>query len=194
VTVDATATTTTRAAHAETTDETILARFSAMAKQLPPNAVAQRVAMGDVAYPRNEQENQAMGGFALLLVTTVARDEEELPLRRVVLHLRTRDIDLPKVAAKPAIVRDPLVSSAYGAARSDELYLLPVFATRVPAIISIDLAHNRKDLRVLEFPVAPQDDALPPEVVVRGDVEEPQHDALKKLAEEEFHWSTLGVN
>ena len=72
-----------RTQHQPTTDAIVLRRLDDTVAEIPQGNVAVRVVIGDATYPRTQQELSDMGGFALLLVTAVSHDSEELPVDRV---------------------------------------------------------------------------------------------------------------
>ncbi len=147
----------------------------------------ERVAIGDVAYPRNQSENQAMAGFALLLVTSVVHDQSELPLSRVIAKTKAGELALQRAALKRSELTGGKLLKTLGAYRTDELYYLPLLVTRVPGLIAVDFAAHRSGLEIMSF--LPEDDAMPAGVTVPNDIAQPDVNIALKIADEEFEWS-----
>jgi hypothetical protein len=163
----------------------ILGRLRDTLRDIPRGAIAARMALGDVAYPRSQAELDALGGFALLLVTALAHDEAELPIDGAVAKTRTAVAPLPLVASRASTVTDD-IGAVLGSHRHDAVYLLPVFATRVPMTVVISFRGGNRSLDLLRFPPPPEADPLPRELDLSGEMREPLVQAIDRLLQDEL--------
>lgn len=173
--------------HGRTTEAQVMEHLLEMAKALPPGKVASRGAVGDLAYPRDSAENSAMAGYALLMVTTVTRDPEELPLASVRVQMQEGSLPLQRIGRTLGPVRHPEVVRLFGPHRGAELYYLPIAFTRLPCSVQVDFAANRKNLEVMRFPPAPDADGWSKNMaILKPGAPDPV--AVAALAEREFGW------
>jgi hypothetical protein len=170
-----------------TTEDEIIRRLERISSGLPKGAKLQRVAIGDVAYPRTQAENVAMGGYALLLITSIVHEPDELPLGRVTVQDVAGVLPLQRAALRRVVV-DARLGAALGTHRTDELYYIPVFLTRVPSVLVVDFARNRTGLEMLRFPPPATADAFPAGISVIDDIRIPDVDVATVLAREEYGW------
>ncbi len=110
-----------QASNKPTTEDEIVARLERTASSLPTGTTLQRVALADVAYPRTEAENVAMGGYALLLSTSVTHEAVELPLARVVVQNAAGELPLQRAALRHSELVDAKLGTILGTRRDDEL-------------------------------------------------------------------------
>jgi hypothetical protein len=131
----------------------ILGRLDEAVRDVPMNAMAERIAIEDVGYPQSAEEARKMGGMALLLVTALSRDPKELPLARVVLHVGDKAYPLPRLLYRVGTLANPdsPAGRAFGVHRYDGLYYIPIAATRTQSGLTIDFAANRQNFRGLQF-------------------------------------------
>ena len=169
-----------------TTDAVILGRLERTAGEIPPQMQVPRIALADLAYPASQEELRALGGFALLLVTVVCHDAEELPVDRVEAHVGTAVAALPVVTSRRSELGDARLAGIFGRARYDAAYLLPVFTTRQNAKIVVYVGSGRFPLAVLQFPPPPDADELPADLEFNWDPYEPKIDALRALLDREL--------
>ena len=174
-------------AQGQTTDATVIERLRSLASTLPAGANAERAAIGDLAYPKDQAENEAMGGYGLLLVTGVSRHPDELPLGAVKVQSAAGELPLERVALRPGEVTDAEVVRAFGSHRIDELYYFPVALTRLPCKVLVDFAKNRQNFELLSFPPPPDADGFPRGLRVL-DPSDPNTEAVHELAAREFGW------
>lgn len=181
-----------QASNKPTTEDEIISRLERTASSLPARTTLQRVSMADAAYPRTEAENIAMGGYALLLVTSVAHEATELPLARVVVQNAAGELPLQRAALRHSELADARLATILGSHRTDELYYLPVFLTRVQSVLAVDFAKNRSGLEVLHFPPPPHDDAFPADISVIAEISTPTSMRLRSWPERSLdgRWSS----
>jgi hypothetical protein len=172
--------------HQPTTDAVILSRLEKVLADVPTNASVPRIALADVAYPRSQQELQALGGFALMLVTVVCHDSDELPVERVEARVGEQVVNLPLVNSRTIRVNSGRVARVFGGHRFDGVYLVPVFTTRLNARVVVHLRGGSASLEPLRFPPPPDQDNLPEGLRFDWDPRKPQIDALVRLLGDEF--------
>ncbi len=126
------------------------ARLRDAANEYRKYAPVPRVALYDVAYPKDCGELATMKGFAILAVTAVAQDSTELPPSEVYAVVTGAQTPLFQVAGGQSHVAssDTLVSATFGTFRYDALYLLPVSASRAQAEVLVDFAAHRRGFRL----------------------------------------------
>lgn len=115
-----------------------------------------RVGFFDLVQPLDEQEYVALAGHALMLVTTIAREQTELPLRRAYLNVDGREIELQLVSSILSKASDPndRVAKIFGPYRADALYLVPLYRRFERADLFVDFAANKQGLRLGEVTAA----------------------------------------
>ena len=119
-------------------------------KQAPP---LKHQAYYTILEPDDVAEFNALGRYALLVLTVVTQSAEELPLKRVYLRMPDREVPILKIGSWRRNVDQKLVTyKMYGPYREDGLYLFPLGAYLRTAQIQMDLATNRSGLPVLELP------------------------------------------
>lgn len=111
-----------------------------------------RIATFDAAWPGSTAEYRALGGNLLLLVSAVATDKSEFPMR-VYVRSGDRTIPLQRLASRLSEVdRRSSVVSQVGSHRDDEFYLLPANLALAPGDILIDFAANRQAFHLTQLP------------------------------------------
>jgi hypothetical protein len=112
-----------------------------------------RVGFFDMVQPLDEQEYVALAGHALMLVTAIAREPSELPLRRTYINVGGREIELPLVSAVLSKQSDQndRVAKIFGAYRVDALYLVPLHRRFDRADVFVDFAAHKTGLRLGEI-------------------------------------------
>lgn len=132
-------------------------RLEATAVQFASRGDIPRVALFDMAFPADSAEYERMHGYALVVITAVARDSAELPLGRAYVAGAARPETLTVVARILSRVSDAAIGGAFGTYREDVVLLMPMRA-RVPgAALLVDFAAHRSAFRITVF-----DDDLPP--------------------------------
>jgi hypothetical protein len=98
-------------------------------------------------------EFDALGRYAVIILTVVTQRADELPLKRVYLRMPDRELPVLKIASWRKNVDQTLATyKMYGAYREDGFYLFPTAAFLRIAQLQVDLAANRSGLPVLELP------------------------------------------
>jgi hypothetical protein len=172
--------------HVPTSEQAVLQALEDSAREIPAGAFAPRLAFADVTYPRSQAELDAMGGLALVFVTAVTHEESELPIAKVEVAIGAKSARLVEIAARNVLLPDGRAAQAFGKYRSDAVYLMPVFATRVPATLTVFLGRGALPLRVLEFPPPDSKTDLASTFDLSAENREPSRAALCKLLNEEL--------
>jgi hypothetical protein len=145
-------------------------------KQYPPGAIS-RIVLFDSAFPLDEAEYKASGGYGVLMVSALSRDQGELPLASVY-------IDGSKLKFIGGISRevapDSLAHAAFGAFRTDSFWLVPAALFRSDAVITADFARNRMGFTVGNGLPAPAFRTA------NANSEKPDFGILKKLVAREY--------
>lgn len=140
------------------TPESTSGRLEAAAQRiLATGSRASRFANIDIAWGRDAEEQRAMGGHVVVLISAVSQDASELPLKRVYFRSASGvEIDLQRLGGEARDVPADLATrAAFGAHLEDVFYLAPAAALVEPGDVLIDFAVNRTGFRVLGLPVEP---------------------------------------
>ncbi len=145
-----------------------------------------RIALTDVAYPANGEEYAALAGCAVLLVTALAWEKNELPLKRVYVRSGSKRVALQGLTV--LLSRQPAQRASagiFGPHRMDALYLLPVKLIATKAQLMADFARNREGFGLVTFDGTLRDDlAWMRNARSRG--ETPSKEALARMLDREF--------
>ncbi len=116
------------------------------------NGPVPRGILYDIAFPRDNEELQALNGYAVILLTSLAHDRNELPLQRVYVSLDGQETELKQIRLVLSQQTDPnrLSVKMFGAFRADALYLLPAYLRLSPGSLIADFAGG-KSLKVATF-------------------------------------------
>lgn len=99
------------------------------------------------------QEYTALDGYAVILVTALSQEREELPLKRVYILIDGKEIDLKRIKLVLSDQSDVASDAVkvFGPYRGDELYLLPLYLRMKTADFMVDFAKNRVGLKAGAF-------------------------------------------
>jgi len=140
--------------HKNTVDNAYMNRqIAEAAEQYKEYAPIPRIAFYDIAYPKDKSEFVQLNGYGLILISTMAQDENELPLKRVYVFKDGKDVEL-KLLEKTFIKEVNLngqVSKTFGLFRVDSIFLFPIFLKSSSAELRIDFAKNRNGMKVASF-------------------------------------------
>jgi hypothetical protein len=117
------------------------------------NAPIPRVILSDIGYPRTEEEYVALGGNAVILVTVLCQDKNELPLARLYVAVDGKETDLKQIqlVLSEQTTNKTASVTTFGAFRADALYLLPIRFRTSPGDLMADFARNKSGFKVLAF-------------------------------------------
>ncbi len=135
------------------TPAAIQRRIKDAAKQYEEYAPIPRIALYDVAFPKDRREYEALNKHAIVLVTAITQDPAELPLSRVYIRRRGQDAKLTKVVAwRSETESDSLTRKVFGKYREDAFYLLPIETYFEPGLLLLDYEQNRFEFILSEYP------------------------------------------
>jgi hypothetical protein len=135
------------------TPERMNQRIEEAAIKYQANAPIPRVVLYDIGYPYDDQEYAALDGHAIILITALAQEREELPLKRVYVLIDGKEIDLKplKMVLSEQSASSNIPAKTFGAFRMDALYLLPVYLRMKPADLMVDFARNKTGFKIATF-------------------------------------------
>ena len=137
---------------APATPERMSRRIEEAAIKYQAHAPIPHVVLYDIGYPRDDQEYNALDGHAVILLTALAHEREELPLQRAYVLVEGKEIELkPLRLALAELPAGSVSAKTFGAFRADALYLLPVYLRLKPANLFVDYAKNKNGLKVAAF-------------------------------------------
>lgn len=136
-------------------------RIEEAAIQYATAAPIPRIVLYDIGYPHDEKEYAALDGNAVMLLTAVSQDREELPLKRVYVLLEGKEVELKliKVVLAELPVSDTATAKTFGRFRADALYLLPRSMRARNVDLLVDFQRNRMNFKAATF-----DSPLPADV------------------------------
>ena len=134
-------------------------RIREAAQQYLAYAPVTRIAFFDMAFPRDSSEDVALNGYAVIVVTALVQDSNEIPLSSVYFHSASGDQPISRYSAIESTVTDTAMLKTFGRFRLDAVYLAPVSTLTKVGDLLADFARNRKGFRMGQF-----DGQLPPQV------------------------------
>jgi len=133
------------------------ARLVDSAREYEQYAPIPRIALFDMSLPADQQEYDALHGFALMVITVLSQEPDELPPRRVFVRVEGKEVDLTQLASRQGTTPDSsLVARVFGTSRFDGLYLYPMAYRARGARLLLDFAVTRSDFVIATFPLLPE--------------------------------------
>jgi hypothetical protein len=156
-------------------------------KKISPSG-APRAAQFDFAWAQDEDEYKALAKYAVVLVSVVSKDENELPLKRVYIRNKwNRETELERISSERRDVpKDSLTYSVIGAYREDSFYLAPAGLMKSEGDVVADFAANRTGFRLYNLPGAPPDFIEADRHAMPAKDAKPDPKALKAMLEREY--------
>ena len=112
----------------------------------------QRVIFYDIAYPKDEEEYRQLDGHAVLFLTAISQQKEELPLRRVYALWEGKEVELKLFRSwSQQTSRESITTQTYGAHRMNAIYLLPLYLRLKQASLQADFTRNQLGFRFAQF-------------------------------------------
>ena len=146
-----------------------------------------RVVLYDIGYPANPQEYAALDGNAVILLTALSQDREELPLQKVYVSSEGKEIVLKLL--KSGLAELPATDSAsaktFGKFRADALYLLPMSLRVTKADLLVDFQKNKKAAKVAPLGT-PLPDDLSRMMLIKPSGTGPSEGALEEFIKREY--------
>ena len=140
-------------------------RIEEAAVQYAAHAPIPRLVLFDIGYPLDEREYAALDGNAVILLTAVSQNRDELPLQKVYVLSGGNEVELKllKVVLAELPATDNASAKTFGRFRADALYLFPMSLRGKTADILVDFQRNR-----MAFKVATLSDPLPEDLKLMG--------------------------
>lgn len=135
------------------TPEGLSRRIEEAAIKYQANAPISRVVLYDIGYPHDDQEYSSLDGNAVMLITALSKEREELPLKRVYVLIDGKETELKliKSVLSEQAANSSLSAKTFGAFRVDALYLLPVVLRMKSADLVADFGRNKTGVKVATF-------------------------------------------
>jgi len=133
--------------------ERINRRLDEYAEKYKSNAPIPRMALFDIGYPHNEEEYNQLDGHAILMITALTQNENELPIKRVYVLAEGKETDLVSLKTVLSKIGNTKiqVATVFGAYSADALYLLPVYFRMRQSEVFAEFSIYLKPLRVARF-------------------------------------------
>jgi len=138
------------------------ARLVDAARDYEEYAPAPRIALFDLSLPADQQEYDALCGFAVIVVTALVQDSTELPPSRVFVKRDGKEFELIQLVSRQGTqTGSAVITRVFGDYRFDGLYLFPMEFRARGAQVILDFARNRSDFVLSTFPMQPEPDGFP---------------------------------
>jgi hypothetical protein len=111
------------------------------------------VVLYDIGYPHDAKESAALDGNAVILLTALSQDHDELPLKRVYASSEGKEIELKllKVILAELPTTDTASTKTFGRFRADALYLLPMSLRVQKCDLLVNFQRSRLAFKVTTF-------------------------------------------
>lgn len=161
-------------------------RIEEAAIKYAANAPIPRIVLYDIGYPVGEKEYAALDGNAVMLLTAISQDREELPLQRVYVLSEGKEIELKSLNVVLAEIESNNSPSAktFGRFRADALYLLPMSLRVKNADLLVSFQSNRR-FKVATFGT-PLPDDLKRLILIKPSGAGPSQSALETFVKREY--------
>ena len=143
-----------------------------------------RTAHYDYVYPLTLDEYRALGDNGVILISAVAHDPKEFPLKRAYLRVGDREVALTRLSGRLSEVSPTsTLIATIGSNRDDEFFLLPGYLAGQEADLLIDFGANRTAFSVAHLKLALPNALQPAAETLPG---APDEAALKILLAREY--------
>ena len=128
-------------------DKRIEERAAEIQKIAPKGAA--RYVVYDIAWPATAEEYRALGRHAILFLSAVSQNTDELPLKQVYTRQGGKSLPLKQLSSKRRDVPPgSLTHTMFGPYREDSFYLLSVGAVMQEWKLLADFAKNRNEFSI----------------------------------------------
>ena len=118
-----------------------------------------RIVLYDIGFPDDQQEYKALDGNAVILLTAISQEREELPLQRVYVSDGAQQVELKLLKLVLAeLPGTDNASKTFGRFRADALYLFPMSLRVKDADLIVDFQKNRAGFKITSLNTALPDD------------------------------------
>jgi len=122
------------------------------AKEYENKGPVLRFTVCDYAFGRDLDEFSKLKGLGIIKISSLNRDKEEYPIKRVYFLGKNKMVDLKMIYSKKISVNEEIIKRVFGSNRTDFYYLIPYNITKESGKLIIDFSKNRKDFELLDFP------------------------------------------
>lgn len=127
-------------------------RIEDAAAEYEEYAPVPRIALYDIAYPKDIEEFSATDGNGLLLVVVIVQNDKETPPKRAYLRAQGKDVPLTLISSVSSKQgEDNKVGKVFGRFRWEGLYFFPVYLRQEAEALMLDFAINRQGFVLGEF-------------------------------------------
>jgi hypothetical protein len=162
------------------TEDKMATRLHEVAQQYP-DAIIERLALSDLAFPLDAVEAEALRGYTVLLLTATSQIPTELPIARAYTSCAGQEEELARVAWHVSLIEQDW-AQVVGPFRYDGIYLIPVERVGRPeCALMIDYAENRVGQVVTVF-----DAGIPADVHVLPAGELPDEGPVRAILAREY--------
>ncbi len=146
-----------------------------------PDAIIERLALSDAAFPADPEEAVRLNGYTVVLVTSTTQNPEELPPARVYTWCEDEQVDLSLIMWRESVI-EASWGQTVGPHRYDGFYLIPVQTMGRPECkLAMDYAKNRVGQVITGFEAG-----IPQDVVVMAPIAPPTEEALWTIIAREY--------
>lgn len=162
-------------------------RIEAAAVKYAANAPIPRIVLYDIAFPDGDKEYAALDGNAVILLTAVSQNRDELPLQKVYAVSEGKEIELElmKVVLAELEQADAASVKTFGRFRADALYLLPMSLRVKNVDLLVDFQGNRTAFKIATFGT-PLPDDVKALVSIKPSGAGPSQTALETFVKREY--------
>jgi hypothetical protein len=127
-------------------------RIEEAAVQYARYAPVPRLVLYDIGYPNGEKEYVSLDGNAVILLTALSQEREELPLPKVSASCGGKETGFKLLKVVLAeLPTDTATAKTFGRFRADALYLLPISLRVQNCDLLVDFQKNRLAFKVATF-------------------------------------------
>jgi len=127
-------------------------RVKESAREYKDIGLPERFAQCDSALPKDMKEYIDLNKNAIVMITALSHNKDELPLKRVYIDYMGKEVELEKLLSDSVEVKDEEVRAVFGDYREDSFYLLPIYFMMKDCKLVIDWGKNRKGFTLKEYP------------------------------------------
>ena len=134
------------------TPQKMAAKLLKAAEDYEAYAPVPRIAIYEIVFGASIEEHIKLGGYGVLMITSVNLDPEELPIKRAYFKSEEGKHDLKLLKQRKVPLLNEKVNTVFGANRMDSYYLYPHRYTQAEGELRIDWQINRKNFVLFKEP------------------------------------------
>ncbi len=110
-----------------------------------------RIAFYHIALPADITEYNDLDKNSVLVITAIAQNPDELPLKSVYILYHNKKIILEPILSKNILIQDEFVKKVFGSYRQDSFYFFPIYLQLAESQLTVDWAIKREGFAVAKF-------------------------------------------